>query len=78
MSGRRDGLRHCWIISSAISQLFLARGLLASGANYRRASDAGSCNGCELEIHALGNVYYDLERFGLRFVASPGMRTSCS
>src|SRR5207244_12293024 len=33
--------------------------------------DAGSCNGCELEIHALGNAYYDLERFGLRFVASP-------
>lgn len=36
-----------------------------------RAVDAGSCNGCELEIHALGNVLYDLERFGLRFVASP-------
>ena len=36
-----------------------------------REVDAGSCNGCELEIHALGNVYYDLERFGLRFVASP-------
>ncbi len=36
-----------------------------------RAVDAGSCNGCELEIHALGNAYYDLERFGLRFVASP-------
>lgn len=36
-----------------------------------RQVDAGSCNGCELEIHALGNVYYDLERFGLRFVASP-------
>jgi Ni,Fe-hydrogenase III small subunit len=36
-----------------------------------RAVDAGSCNGCELEIHALNNVYYDLERFGLRFVASP-------
>ena len=36
-----------------------------------RAVDAGSCNGCELEIHALGNPYYDLERFGLRFVASP-------
>jgi Ni,Fe-hydrogenase III small subunit len=32
---------------------------------------AGSCNGCELEIHALGNAFYDLERFGLRFVASP-------
>jgi len=36
-----------------------------------RQVDAGSCNGCELEIHALANVYYDLERFGLRFVASP-------
>jgi Ni,Fe-hydrogenase III small subunit len=36
-----------------------------------REVDAGSCNGCELEIHALGNVYYDLERFGLHFVASP-------
>ena len=36
-----------------------------------REVDAGSCNGCELEIHALGNPYYDLERFGLRFVASP-------
>lgn len=36
-----------------------------------REVDAGSCNGCELEIHALNNVFYDLERFGLRFVASP-------
>jgi Ni,Fe-hydrogenase III small subunit len=36
-----------------------------------RQVDAGSCNGCELEIHALNNVIYDLERFGLRFVASP-------
>jgi Ni,Fe-hydrogenase III small subunit len=36
-----------------------------------RAIDAGSCNGCELEIHALNNAFYDLERFGLRFVASP-------
>jgi Ni,Fe-hydrogenase III small subunit len=36
-----------------------------------RAVDGGSCNGCELEIHALGNAFYDLERFGLRFVASP-------
>lgn len=36
-----------------------------------RAVDAGSCNACELEIHALGNAFYDLERFGLRFVASP-------
>ena len=36
-----------------------------------RAVDAGSCNGCELEIHALNNAFYDLERFGIRFVASP-------
>ncbi|MBB3387748.1 Ni,Fe-hydrogenase III small subunit [Rhizobium sp. BK275] len=36
-----------------------------------RAVDAGSCNGCELEMHALSNVFYDIERFGLRFVASP-------
>jgi Ni,Fe-hydrogenase III small subunit len=36
-----------------------------------REIDAGSCNGCELEIHALNNAYYDLDRFGLRFVASP-------
>jgi len=36
-----------------------------------RQVDAGSCNGCELEIHALNNPFYDLERFGLKFVASP-------
>jgi Ni,Fe-hydrogenase III small subunit len=36
-----------------------------------REVDAGSCNGCEIEIAALNNPYYDLERFGLHFVASP-------
>lgn len=36
-----------------------------------RQVDAGSCNGCELEIHALNNAYYDVERFGVHFVASP-------
>ncbi len=36
-----------------------------------RAVDAGSCNGCELEMQALSNAFYDLERFGLHFVASP-------
>ncbi len=36
-----------------------------------RQIDAGSCNGCELEIHALNNAFYDLERLGLHFVASP-------
>ncbi|EGV28344.1 NADH ubiquinone oxidoreductase 20 kDa subunit [Thiorhodococcus drewsii AZ1] len=36
-----------------------------------RQVDAGSCNGCELEIHALNNPYHDVERFGVHFVASP-------
>jgi Ni,Fe-hydrogenase III small subunit len=36
-----------------------------------RAVDAGSCNACELELNALSNAFYDLERFGIRFVASP-------
>ena len=61
-----------------------ADGLAALGARMRQATrerlgrslairevDAGSCNGCELEIHGLNNVVYDIERFGLRFVASP-------
>ena len=41
-----------------------------------RHVDAGSCNGCELEIHALNNPYYDVERFGVHFVASP-RHTDC-
>lgn len=36
-----------------------------------REVDAGSCNGCEIEIHALNNAIYDIERFGIHFVASP-------
>jgi len=36
-----------------------------------REVDAGSCNGCELEIHALNNPYYGIERYGVHFVASP-------
>lgn len=36
-----------------------------------RFVDAGSCNGCEHELNALGSPYYDLQRFGLNFVASP-------
>ncbi len=36
-----------------------------------RAVDAGSCNGCELEIHALNNPYYNIEGLGIKFVASP-------
>ncbi|MGE5946141.1 MAG: hydrogenase, partial [Betaproteobacteria bacterium] len=47
-----------------------ARGRLGRSLAIREV-DAGSCNGCELEIHALNNAFYDLERFGIRFVASP-------
>ncbi len=47
-----------------------ARKLLGRSLHIRQV-DAGSCNGCELEIGALNNPYYDLERFGLHFVASP-------
>lgn len=36
-----------------------------------REVDAGSCNGCELEINALNNSFYDIERFGMKFAASP-------
>ena len=36
-----------------------------------RMVDAGSCNGCELDMNALNNSFYDIERFGIHFVASP-------
>ncbi len=46
------------------------RGVLGRALCIRQV-DAGSCNGCELEIHALGNPIYSLESAGIRFVASP-------
>src|SRR5271157_2015335 len=46
------------------------RALVGQALNIRQV-DAGSCNGCEAEIVALANPYYDLERFGIHFVASP-------
>jgi len=48
----------------------VARGWLGRSLAIRHV-DAGSCNGCELEIHALNNSFYDLGRFGIHFVASP-------
>jgi len=45
-------------------------GILGQALSIREV-DAGSCNGCELEINALGNPYYNLEGLGIRFVASP-------
>ena len=49
----------------AAGQVRLGRSLAICHVN------SGSCNGCELELRALDNALYDLERFGLRFVASP-------
>src|SRR5690348_7357203 len=59
------------MLSSA--QQRLSESVLRSfaGALAIRHVDAGSCNGCELEIHALNNPYYNLEGLGIRFVASP-------
>ena len=56
----------------AVSQRLKAHMLATLGrALTIRHVDAGSCNGCELEIHALNNPYYNLEALGIRFVASP-------
>jgi Ni,Fe-hydrogenase III small subunit len=55
-----------------VAQALAARGRQRLGRSLAiREVDAGSCNGCELEIHALSNPVYDAERFGLKFVASP-------
>src|SRR5829696_5615775 len=60
---------------AAVAELATALGTAARRRLGRSLSirevDAGSCNACELEIHALNNAFYDIERFGLRFVASP-------
>jgi Ni,Fe-hydrogenase III small subunit len=56
------------VVARQISEL--TRKLFGRSLHIREV-DAGSCNGCELEISALGNPYYDMERFGLHFVASP-------
>jgi Ni,Fe-hydrogenase III small subunit len=52
-------------------RLRAAVGEMFGGSLAIREVDAGSCNGCELEIHALNNPYYGIERFGVHFVASP-------
>jgi len=53
------------------AQLKAKVGEVFGGSLAIREVDAGSCNGCELEIHALNNPYYNIERFGVHFVASP-------
>ena len=61
---REEWLTRSTQIGNAILEL-LGRALVI------REVDAGSCNGCELEIHALANPYYNLEGLGIRFAASP-------
>src|ERR1035437_7715505 len=77
---RKEGLIRRWDIHSraevvqdepALSQAAeQIRALVGRALNIRQV-EAGSCNGCEAEIVALTNPYYDLERFGIHFVASP-------
>src|SRR5271157_6445219 len=77
---RKEGLIRRWDIQNraevvqdepALSQAAeQIRALVGRALNIRQV-DAGSCNGCEAEIIALTNPYYDLERFGIHFVASP-------
>lgn len=60
-----EGLR---VVGQRLEEAMLAR---LGRALVIRHVDAGSCNGCELEIHALGNPYYNVEALGIRFAASP-------
>ena len=66
--GGPAGAEEVFIVARQIEQR--ARRLFGRSLHIREV-DAGSCNGCELEISALGNPYFDMERFGLHFVASP-------
>jgi Ni,Fe-hydrogenase III small subunit len=61
--------REEWRVRSAQIQAEIVR--LLGRALVIRQVDAGSCNGCELEIHALNNPYYNIEGLGIRFAASP-------
>ncbi len=59
------------VLQQVGERLRTAVGEMFGGSLAIREVDAGSCNGCELEIHALNNPYYGIERFGVHFVASP-------
>ena len=63
------GAREEWRVRSSQIQEDILR--LLGRALVIRQVDAGSCNGCELEIHALNNPYYNIEGLGIRFAASP-------
>ena len=74
---RRTGLVTEPLATDPVNEVTLARAIDArSQALFGRAAairhiDAGSCNGCEVEIVGLAGPVYDMERFGLHFVASP-------
>jgi Ni,Fe-hydrogenase III small subunit/ferredoxin len=67
IQSRAEVVQDDLVLSQAAEQI---RSLVGRALNVRQV-DAGSCNGCEGEIVALTNPYYDLERFGIHFVASP-------
>src|ERR1039457_5855463 len=72
---RTEGLTDPWPVAvtvlSAVEALQQDLWKILGRALSIRHVDAGSCNGCELEIHALNNPYYNLEGAGIKFVASP-------
>ena len=78
--GSKAALVRRWNIKTATEIMIDEPGMAETAKSIRasvgralniRQVDAGSCNGCEGEIIALNNPYYDLERFGIHFVASP-------
>ena len=76
LTGRRSATEHVGAVDSDATASLAARLHAAAQARLGRSLairhvNAGSCNGCELELRALRGAIYDLERFGLRFVESP-------
>ena len=67
-ASRRKRTRACVWMTQRLQQEILD---VFGGALAIRMVDAGSCNGCELEIHAVNNAYYNIEGLGIKFVASP-------
>ncbi len=69
--GRRSGTRHSERIEGVGAELKSRINQVLGRSLHIREVDAGSCNGCEIEIVGLNSPVYDLERFGIHFVASP-------
>ncbi|MFA5960478.1 MAG: NADH-quinone oxidoreductase subunit B family protein [Tatlockia sp.] len=68
LTEEKPSINNEWLIKSSLQKTIVD----AFGHSLAiRHVDAGSCNGCELEIHALNNVFYNIEGLGIHFVASP-------